>query len=81
MSSSCQVHGADEHITVGRVYNRLSGKITQVLGVPRILENTLPPHFVAATEEWKVYEEYLQTTRVNINVRQVFPKGFDPGLS
>ncbi|KAJ3520201.1 hypothetical protein NM688_g9197 [Phlebia brevispora] len=51
-------------------------------GVPRILENTLPAHFssVAGDDEWIPYEEYLGTTRVNINVRQVFPKGFDPGL-
>ncbi|KAJ3482651.1 hypothetical protein NLI96_g6826 [Meripilus lineatus] len=50
-------------------------------GVPRILENTLPPHFDVLDEDpqdWKFYQEYLRTTRVNINVRQVFPKDFDP---
>ena len=49
--------------------------------VPRILENSLPPHLKVASmgdEEWEPYEEYLSTTRININVRQVFPKGFDP---
>jgi len=53
--------------------------------VPRILEGSLPPHLKAASfgddiqrTEWKPYEEYLSTTRININVRQVFPKGFDP---
>ncbi len=52
------------------------------IGVPRILENTLPPHFIHGVEdrEWEPYEEYLQTSRININVRQVFPKGFNPGL-
>ncbi|PSS32177.1 hypothetical protein PHLCEN_2v2050 [Hermanssonia centrifuga] len=51
-------------------------------GVPRILENTLPPHFIHGVQdkEWEPYEEYLQTSRININVRQVFPKGFNPGL-
>jgi len=53
-------------------------------GVPRILSDTLPPHFGGALEaenesdEWDPYEEYLKSTRININVRQVFPKGFDP---
>ncbi len=27
-----------------------------------------------------MYEEYLRGTRINVNVRQVFPKGFDPTL-
>lgn len=54
-------------------------------GVPRILEGSLPRHLTAdavvekgAREEWRPYEEYLGTSRININVRQVFPKGFDP---
>ncbi|GBE82634.1 hypothetical protein SCP_0410190 [Sparassis crispa] len=44
-------------------------------GVPRILEDTLPPHLEAsaADEDWELYAEYLHTTRVNVNVRQVFP--------
>jgi alkylated DNA repair protein alkB homolog 1 len=51
-------------------------------GVPRILEHTLPPHFDDAGDDvgWKYYAEYLLTTRININVRQVFPKGFCPKL-
>ncbi|KAI0075833.1 hypothetical protein K474DRAFT_1663839 [Panus rudis PR-1116 ss-1] len=59
-------------------------------GVPRILEGTLPPHFVSENDgvdekggkdlEWEPYEEYLRTTRINVNVRQVFPKGFTPPL-
>lgn len=53
--------------------------VDMFVGVPRILDNTLPSHFSAAgDEEWAPYEEYLRTTRVNINVRQVFPKGFVP---
>ncbi|KAF9559126.1 hypothetical protein CPC08DRAFT_666668, partial [Agrocybe pediades] len=54
-------------------------------GVPRILEGSLPPHLKssaleddALAREWQPYEEYLSTTRINVNVRQVFPKGFDP---
>ena len=30
--------------------------------------------------DWHLYEEYMRTTRINVNVRQVFPKGFDPHL-
>ncbi|KAJ7582799.1 hypothetical protein C8J56DRAFT_1005720 [Mycena floridula] len=49
-------------------------------GVPRILENTLPAHLSTneGDDEWNKYAAFLQTTRININVRQVFPKGFDP---
>ncbi|KAG1803594.1 uncharacterized protein HD556DRAFT_1227041 [Suillus plorans] len=54
-------------------------------GVPRILEDTLPEHFSLKLDgeglsSWTSYELYMRTTRININVRQVFPKGFDPGL-
>ena len=55
------------------------------VGVPRILEGTLPPHLEGqdssdVENDWTVYEEYLRGTRINVNVRQVFPKGFDPTL-
>jgi hypothetical protein len=51
-------------------------------GVPRILEDTLPDHFSLKLDgegfsSWTPYESYMRTTRININVRQVFPKGFD----
>ncbi|KAI0713454.1 hypothetical protein C8Q76DRAFT_731491 [Earliella scabrosa] len=55
-------------------------------GVPRILEGTLPPHLERSNdpselgEEWEPYAEYLRGTRINVNVRQVFPKGFKPQL-
>jgi alkylated DNA repair protein alkB family protein 1 len=52
-----------------------------LLGVPRVLEGTLPPHFDAHLDDeiaWKPYQEYMRTTRINVNVRQVFPTGFDP---
>ncbi|KAJ7109292.1 hypothetical protein C8R44DRAFT_802121 [Mycena epipterygia] len=50
-------------------------------GVPRILENTLPGHLAAQLDDepqWAPFAEYMGTTRININVRQVFPRGFDP---
>ncbi|RPD59157.1 hypothetical protein L226DRAFT_553635 [Lentinus tigrinus ALCF2SS1-7] len=48
-------------------------------GVPRILEGTLPPHLEGGSDaDWEYYEEYLRGTRINVNVRQVFPKGFNP---
>ena len=56
--------------------------IHRLSGVPRILEDTLPPHLHSESvndPDWKVYEEYMSTTRINVNVRQVFPRGFSPG--
>ena len=50
-------------------------------GVPRILERSLPGHLQPGNEhssDWDVFGRYMQTTRINVNVRQVFPKGFDP---
>ncbi|OCH83880.1 hypothetical protein OBBRIDRAFT_474804 [Obba rivulosa] len=49
-------------------------------GIPRILEGTLPPHLHTSMsgDSWEVYEEYLRRARINVNVRQVFPRGFDP---
>ncbi|KAJ7285931.1 hypothetical protein C8J57DRAFT_1663405 [Mycena rebaudengoi] len=49
-------------------------------GVPRILDDTLPAHLAMqpGDSDWQLFAEYMQSTRININVRQVFPKGFDP---
>lgn len=49
-------------------------------GVPRILGNTLPAHLrvEGQDKDWEPYANYLQTTRINVNVRQVFPRGFNP---
>ncbi|KAF8326366.1 uncharacterized protein EI90DRAFT_2975875 [Cantharellus anzutake] len=53
-------------------------------GVPRILEGTLPDHLGPQSlqhhvdHDWAPFAHYLKTTRVNINVRQVFPTGFEP---
>lgn len=49
-------------------------------GVPRILENTLPTHLEEGDDDWAVYADYMQTSRINVNVRQVFPIGFTPDL-
>ncbi|KAJ3181059.1 hypothetical protein HDU85_003764 [Gaertneriomyces sp. JEL0708] len=46
--------------------------------VPRILENTLPAYLAPdapleeGEEEWALFGDYMTTTRVNINVRQVY---------
>ncbi len=54
-------------------------------GVPRILEGTLPAYLdegATVTEDmWAPYARYMRTARININVRQVFPIGFDPRLA
>lgn len=54
-------------------------------GVPRILEGTMPAYLdegnIVAGDSWAPYARYMHTARININVRQVFPSGFDPRLS
>jgi len=48
-------------------------------GVPRVLEGTLPQYLAPCPgETWRNFGEYLQTARINVNVRQVFPKHFQP---
>ncbi|KAL1915605.1 uncharacterized protein VTP21DRAFT_6729 [Calcarisporiella thermophila] len=50
-------------------------------GVPRILESTLPEYLYPNAEcegdndgiDWTLFGEYMLETRVNVNVRQVFP--------
>ncbi|KZV88848.1 hypothetical protein EXIGLDRAFT_678500 [Exidia glandulosa HHB12029] len=42
-------------------------------GVPRILDKTIPPHLkqsLESDEDWAPYAAYLETTRINANVRQ-----------
>ncbi|KAI8374360.1 uncharacterized protein BYT42DRAFT_606289 [Radiomyces spectabilis] len=50
-------------------------------GVPRILEDTLPSYLSPAAlldddedSDWSLFGQYMLTTRINLNVRQVFPK-------
>lgn len=31
-----------------------------------------------SADEWEPFAAYMATTRINVNVRQVFPKGFAP---
>ncbi|KAH9048223.1 hypothetical protein EDB84DRAFT_291436 [Lactarius hengduanensis] len=54
-------------------------------GVPRILEGTLPTYLdegdTVTGGTWTPYARYMHTARVNVNVRQVFPSGFDPRLA
>lgn len=48
-------------------------------GVPRILEGSLPVYLKKSEdhdEDWDLIAEYLETTRLNINARQVFPTNF-----
>ena len=58
-------------------------------GVPRVFEGTCPSHLMnhstcnldqGGKEDWQPYAEYLTGARINVNVRQVFPKNFDPEL-
>ncbi|KAF9030768.1 hypothetical protein BJ165DRAFT_1519542 [Panaeolus papilionaceus] len=49
-------------------------------GVPRILEGTLPPHLQDGDSNWEPYSKYIRSSRINVNVRQVFPIGFQPNF-
>lgn len=49
-------------------------------GVPLIIEDTLPDYLsnkneYADSPDWKLIGDYLSTSRINLNIRQVFPKG------
>ncbi|GAA5815660.1 hypothetical protein MFLAVUS_009173 [Mucor flavus] len=49
-------------------------------GVPLILENTLPDYLSNKNEysdspDWKLFGDYMSTSRINLNIRQVYPKG------
>ena len=47
-----------------------------LLGIPRILETGPPPDLLqgeVCDRDWKLYGDYIQHSRININVRQVFP--------
>ncbi|KAF9069937.1 hypothetical protein BDP27DRAFT_1293353 [Rhodocollybia butyracea] len=52
-------------------------------GVPRILDNTFPPHMIDIPDDpgWSVFKTYMASTRINVNVRQVFPREFDPRIA
>lgn len=55
----------------------MSDELTFTLGVPRILENTLPDYMLSESvddEDWKIFGDYMKTARINLNIRQVFPK-------
>lgn len=50
------------------------------LGVPRIMEDTLPAHFAETPDDsdaMRAAKRWVQSARVNINARQVFPPGFE----
>ncbi|KAL0241944.1 alkylated DNA repair protein AlkB [Cryptococcus tetragattii IND107] len=59
----------------------MSGKGRQAYhGVPRILEGSLPSHFLVQesdSENMKAAKNWISTARININARQVFPPGFE----
>lgn len=70
----------------------MSGSCRRVYhGVPRVVEGTLPSYLSdpqdwdemeqanASKEDlkdWRIFAEYLSTTRINVNIRQVFPEGY-----
>ncbi|KAK2466967.1 hypothetical protein APHAL10511_001225 [Amanita phalloides] len=48
-------------------------------GVPRVLEGTLPPHLRSENvgdSDWPIYEEYMNTTRININFHCTFSHAY-----
>ncbi|CAO3638623.1 unnamed protein product [Cunninghamella blakesleeana] len=41
-------------------------------GVPRILENSLPNYLSNENEDWPLFGNYMNHSRINLNIRQVF---------
>ncbi|CCG81384.1 AlkB-like protein [Taphrina deformans PYCC 5710] len=65
-------------------------------GVPRIVEGSLPKHLQHSTDwdnsdretttqeqrdDWDVFAKYMSTTRINVNIRQVFPRDYLSSIS
>jgi hypothetical protein len=51
-----------------------------LLGVPRIIEGSLPNYLSNENEyndspNWKLFGEFMSTSRINLNIRQVYPPG------
>ncbi|OZJ06153.1 hypothetical protein BZG36_01040 [Bifiguratus adelaidae] len=42
-------------------------------GVPRILEDTCPEYLLTDESDWQIIRDYIRHSRINLNVRQVFP--------
>ncbi|CAO3607527.1 unnamed protein product [Cunninghamella echinulata] len=46
-------------------------------GVPRILENSLPKFLSNENEDWTLFGNYMNHSRINLNIRQVFNPSTD----
>ena len=50
-------------------------------GVPLIIEDTLPSYLSPDTDhgedDWGIYGRYMLTSRINLNLRQVYPLDAD----
>jgi alkylated DNA repair protein alkB family protein 1 len=48
-------------------------KIGYKIGVPLIIEDSLPEYLVNDDDDddWKLYGEFMKTARINLNIRQV----------
>lgn len=49
------------------------------IGVPLIIENTLPDYLSNNNQyddapDWKLFGDFMSTSRINLNIRQVYPK-------
>jgi alkylated DNA repair protein alkB family protein 1 len=45
-----------------------------ILGVPKIIKGSLPDYMAHCDDpKWPLYAKYMSTTRINLNIRQVFP--------
>lgn len=48
--------------------------------MPLIIEDTLPDYLsnnnaYQDAPDWKLYGDFMSTARINLNIRQVYPKG------
>ncbi|KAI9245356.1 hypothetical protein BDA99DRAFT_528160 [Phascolomyces articulosus] len=52
-------------------------------GVPLIIEDTLPSYLSPDKdhdeEDWEIYGRYMLTSRINLNLRQVYPLEVNQG--
>lgn len=69
-------------VTGNKKENHVVTDALVIIGVPRILENTLPAYLESSRKDddddddddgWKLFGDYMSTARINLNIRQVFP--------
>lgn len=63
---------------INRIWTLITNDTT--LGVPLIIEGSLPDYLSNNNEysdspDWKLFGDFMSTSRINLNIRQVYPPG------